>query len=114
MAITVTTPDDDRLLDDLNGVKVTGLRRALRLAAWTLGLILVFGAGVLAQNALGSWWALRTQNQANINAAVIILQYNLQQGKLLMPPQLAAQPAAPAVSPAAPATPKVEAPPPKK
>lgn len=75
--------------------------------------ILLLGA-VLGVNLVG-WWNQRTLDRANMNAAVLILQYNLQQGRLMMPPQLQSAPAsvpAPAKAPEPPNP--AEAPPAKK
>lgn len=112
MAITVTT-DDEKLINELNDGRMASLPRALRLAVWTFGLLLVFAAGIVAQNQLGGWWTQRKLDRINLDAMVVILQYNLQQGKLAMPPQLQAAPP-PATVPAPAPTPKAEAPPAKK
>lgn len=79
-----------------------------------VSLLVVGGLGALIGiNGVG-WWNQRKLDRMNMDASVLILQYNLQQGRLLMPPQLQ-QAAVPPPAVAPPAAPKpAEAAPAKK
>lgn len=85
----------DKALDAINRPVLSRWRRAARLGLYTLGLLMVFGLGAVVQNLVGGWWAQRKLDRANLDAVVLVLQYNLQKGRLEMPPQLAAAPTPP-------------------
>lgn len=106
----MTDVTNEQALAEVNG-KASFVRRGwVRLTGVVLVLILAMVVGMLLNGLIGGWWTQRKLDRANMDAMVLIVQYNLQQGKLLVPPQLVAQqqPAAP------PATAPVPAPAPAK
>lgn len=72
-------------------------------------VLVIGGYGGIRVNA---WWAQRQADQTNLYATFAIIQYNLQQGRLLLPPELQPKPVAPpkpAEAPAVPPTPPAPA-----
>ena len=74
------------------------LPRWMRWLLMTLSVVAIFLLGVVAQGTIGAWWNQRKVDRQNLDALVLIIQHNVQNGRLQVPPQL--QPAAPVPVPA--------------
>lgn len=107
---------NDQLLAQVNN-PISRAKRWVRIGAVVAALLAAIVVGAILNGLLGGWWAQRKLDRVNMDALVLVIQYNLQQGKLALPPQLTANAPAPAAAPSpspAPAAPKPAEAPPKK
>lgn len=90
----------DELLAGVNKDRKLSMRQRVgRILAGTIGVLLIFWAGAVTQNLVGGWWNQRKLDRQNMDAMVLIVQYNMGRGKLDMPPQLMPAPPTPAAAP---------------
>lgn len=89
---------NEELLDKVNN-PLTRARRWARWAMYISPLLVAMIVGMLLNALIGGWWTQRKLDRQNMDALVLIVQYNMQQGKLALPPQLMPAPPAPAVAP---------------
>ncbi len=94
----------EELLAKVNNPAGSRAMRWARRGIVVSGLLATLVAGAIINNLVGGWWAQRKLDRANIDTMVLIIQYNIQNGKLALPPQLQTPPpAAPTPAPPAPA-----------